>query len=457
MLAFFAALCVFKYSFFGFFYRPYLDDYVQYILYPSIENPLKSVLFGGVGTAYTRPLAALFDIYFWSIFKNNLSSAAVMLSVLYAASGIVFFKALKNLGCTPSAVFLIFYGLLPTAAEGTLWISAGSRIVCGMLFTALSVFFISRNISRNMSVKRLMFKNRALFFVFNLFSLCFYEQIAVLSLSSVLLIYFLNIKDAKKYLPELFISLFNAFLITAYYFMFGKKGDNAERLALSLDAVKNFRGCLYSVSELALSKQLPLYTVGFLRGAAEIKLVRDFLWLLAMLFLCGGMAYFFEEKEKQSLRAWAGLFGIGLFLFCVPLLPFFVLENPWLNFRNLTPSLLGLAIMADACTRPVRGGGKTLVFAAAVYLIICNISEAGDYARTMLRDEKIIYGIAGDISASDEIYYYPKVQSYLPQSSPYHDHIMSVTGSDWGLTGTVRAVSGNTKITVVRTSKSVQP
>ena len=56
-------LAVYKFSFAGFLYTPYLDDYVQYLYYPNFSEPFKNILFGGAGTAFTRPLAALADIY----------------------------------------------------------------------------------------------------------------------------------------------------------------------------------------------------------------------------------------------------------------------------------------------------------------------------------------------------------------------------------------------------------
>ena len=41
---------------------------------------------------------------------------------------------------------------------------------------------------------------------------------------------------------------------------------------------------------------------------------------------------------------------------------------------------------------------------------------------------------------------------YLPQNAVYHDHIKSMVGSDWGVTGIVRTISGNRnlKITIKR-------
>ncbi len=68
----FLALCIFRCSYLHFSYTPYLDDYVQYRLYPSIKNPVKNIFFGGAGTLTTRPLAGLLDFYVISRFWDRL-------------------------------------------------------------------------------------------------------------------------------------------------------------------------------------------------------------------------------------------------------------------------------------------------------------------------------------------------------------------------------------------------
>jgi len=137
-----------------------------------------------------------------------------------------------------------------------------------------------------------------------------------------------------------------------------------------------------------------------------------------------------------------------------PLIPFFLLENPWLNFRNVVPSVLGFAILFDSAFSILSKYRKAVIFTLTAFFIICNTSEVYDYTKTMVHDYNIIRSIAENPvkdTENENIYYYPETkENYLSQTSPYNDHIMSITGSDWGLTGTVRAVTNNKEIKVIR-------
>ena len=52
-------------SVFGFYYYPLLDDYIQLDCYPNMPG-----IYVKLGLWRQRPLAAIFDIYVWSINKN---------------------------------------------------------------------------------------------------------------------------------------------------------------------------------------------------------------------------------------------------------------------------------------------------------------------------------------------------------------------------------------------------
>lgn len=428
--AVFIILSVYKVSFCGFYYLPYLDDYVQYIFYPSVQNPLDTILFGGAGTAFTRPLAAILDVYFWSLFAHNFSYALIFLSILYAVSGIIFLKALSL-----SPLFLVLYTFLPSLSEGTFWISAATRIIPAMFFTAVSIYAMQKN----------SFLSRIIFFISNLLSLCFYEQIAILSF---VLTFFIFLKNHKKYIQNMMLSVLNIFIIGIYYFSFGKVSDNADRLSLSPEIFKNLKSGFSEVFDLVLFRQIPLYTKGFSRSMILINENKDFLWLLIMLLLCFLFSLFAPESNKKIIRK------SGAFLFASPLLPFFLIKNPWLNFRNVVPSVLGFAILFDSVFSFLTKYRRAFIFTLTSFFLICNTAEVYDYTKTMVHDYNIIRSVAKNPlkdKENENIYYYPETtENYLSQTSPYNDHIMSITGSDWGLTGTVRAVTNNKEIVVIR-------
>lgn len=431
--AVFIILSVYKVSFCGFYYLPYLDDYVQYIFYPSVQNPLDTILFGGAGTAFTRPLAAILDVYFWSLFAHNFSYALIFLTILYAVSGIIFLKALSL-----SPLFLVLYTFLPSLSEGTFWISAATRIIPAMFFTAVSIYAMQKN----------SFLSRIIFFISNLLSLCFYEQIAILSF---VLTFFIFLKNHKKYIQNMMLSVLNIFIIGIYYFSFGKVSDNADRLSLSPEIFKNLKSGFSEVFDLVLFRQIPLYTKGFSRSMILINENKDFLWLLIMILLCFLFSLFAPENNKKIIRK------NGAVLFAAPLIPFFLIKNPWLNFRNVVPSVLGFAILFDSVFSFLTKYRRAFIFTLTSFFLICNTAEVYDYTKTMVHDYNIIRSVAENPvkdTENENIYYYPEtVENYLSQTSPYNDHIMSITGSDWGLTGTVRAVTNNKEIVVIRISK----
>lgn len=440
-LILFAALSIYRFSFCGFFYLPYLDDYVQYYLYPSIPHPFKNVLFGGVGTAFTRPLAAVLDIYIWSLFKNSLPTALIILCTMFSISGIFFYKALKLLNFEPSSLFLVFYTLTPSLSEGTFWISAATRIVPSMFFLSVSLFVMlkDRTLSGNI-----------IFCISNLFSMCFYEQTAILSFFCVFLIFLSNF---KKFFPQFLLASINVVLISVYYLIFAKSGDNAARLSFSLDIIRTLPVNILHIISL-LKAQFSLYTKGFLRSINMIFNQNSYLWLIILIVFSVFTGYFIPKNRFYSHKKYPRIY-FGLLLFFVPLLPFFILKNPWLNFRNIVPSALGFAIIADAFFSRLSKFKKPLFVILSVFLIICNVCEVSDYTKTMLYDYKLIHSIAEnpdkDIN-NPNIYYYPETtNNYLPQTIPFNDHIMSITGSDWGLTGTVRTITKNPDIIVERT------
>lgn len=429
----FILITVFKFSFAGFLYTPYLDDYVQYLYYPYFNAPLKEILFGGPGTAYTRPFAAILDVYFWSGLFSMPYVVLVFLSVLFAVAGIFFFKVLKNLSFPISHLFLIIFTLLPSTSEGTYWVSAATRIIPGLFFTAISLYYMTLN-------------KTGLFFMFSLLSHGFYEQICILSFFSAFLIF---IYDMKQYYKEFICSCLSLLLISSFYFVFGKLGNNAGRLSFEPDFLLKIGKNFISLYELFYKKQIPLYTKGFVRSLNFIKATNSFLWL-CILFFIGMFLFLFYPKEKKYFFSWKKL-AAGLILFFVPTLPFLVLKNPWLNFRNIVPSLLGFAIITDLIFTVIfKDKIKYITVFLAVYLCVCNVSEVVDYQKTASSDFNIIQEIAGTYNGEDTIYYEIKTEKYAEQNSPYHDHIISVVGTDWGLTGCVRAVLNNRDIKVFK-------
>jgi len=60
-----------KGGYYGYKYNPILDDFIQYNANTLYENPFKDVIIG-TGLLNGRPLAGIFDLFFWSNFWDNM-------------------------------------------------------------------------------------------------------------------------------------------------------------------------------------------------------------------------------------------------------------------------------------------------------------------------------------------------------------------------------------------------
>ncbi len=427
-----AIAAIFKISFFGFSYVPYLDDYVQYEYYSYFKNPMKNILFGGAKTAFSRPLAAIFDIYLTSPLFIFPPAALIFYTLIYAASGIIFYYVIKKYTSRVCPFFLIIYLLLPTCTEGTYWISAASRISFSLFFSGLAALYMQK-------------KNFLCFCPSFLFSLCFYEQTALFSAALVFLIF---ISSPREYLRYFSAALVFGALLCAYYIFFGTKGDNAERMNIIFPPPTHMKATFFSVWQLLTRAQAPLYTKGFSRGLAIIIKECGIFRLIILFLLAVALSFFLPQGERKKLSAKELL--LSTLLFSAPLVPFFFMKNPWLNFRNLVPSVFGFALLSELALGFIPLKKEFICLFLTLFLTVCCVTEIYDYNKTSERDKEIIYSVAKSAPKNGAFIYESSASDYLYQTSPYNDHIMSITGSDWGLTGAVRSVLKNRDIEVIK-------
>ncbi len=426
-------LTVFRFSYYGLSYIPYLDDYIQYSYYPMLENSWQRVYMGGVGVLFTRPLAGLFDLMIWSRLSSNLGLAVGIISILHGISAVLFYKAFKLCGLRVGALFLAIYTLIPVNVEATYWLSASSRIVVSMFLMSLCAYFGAN-------------KKAPLFFLFNFLSVWFYEQTAILSFA---ISCWICLRQNKRWWPV--FPVISVFLLLLFYLRFGFLGDNAHRLSAAQPEkiCNNILLTLNSFICVLSSVQFRILTRGFARGFMRIALDFSLLWLMSMTVLS---ILFFSLSRKCDNHNQGHRYDFmwGILFMLVPILPFFVLGEDGFNLRNAAPCFLGLAVAADRALSGVSkkyicGIGAALVF----WFSVAGVSEVSDYNYTAGKDFAMASQIAENISA-DIRYVRVKVTTpkYYTQNAPFRDHIMSMTGSDWGITGIVRALSKNEKVII---------
>ena len=458
------SLVFFRYVVFGFQYYPQLDDYIQYHNY-STGNPFLLIVQEGLLAA--RPLAGILDVFFWGRFWGMMILAVALISALWAASALLLRRVLSRYFPLGFSFFLV-YTLLPLGMEGTYWLSASTRIVCGMFFCALSARLFQSFLDRGGAGRLLL-----LWFPVFILSLGFYEQTFVLSFALICLLSLFHVGESRR---RAFCGAL-AIPAAAFYFIFTHLfSDSITYSARStvILPITNYYLETFLPELISQLRSVFLYggwqtlTRGFARGVTMLFTAECLWYVLLLLVLCvcvfaaaartGGRLHFPEKRTGAVCGGQIALYGTaaaqmfwGAVLAMLPLAPFFVIGTPWFSMRGALPSFLGLACMADAVLRTVcrpfgaHGKHVTAALCAAGAFIFCcaAVSETADYKETFENDQAIVSLLcACDASAAPggKIGVLNLNPSYLEEQNYfYHEHIHGVTESAWVLEGAMTA------------------
>ena len=140
----------------------------------------------------------------------------------------------------------------------------------------------------------------------------------------------------------------------------------------------------------------------------------------------------------------------GASLAAAAALPFFLTAGNLPNVRSAVPIMVGTALVLDSflpCL--LRSAVPLLVSVCLFAFTAASVSEVCDYERTAQADLHLARSIAAQLPPdSDSFEFTPTTPEYYPQNAPLRDHIVSMTGTDWGVTGIVRTVSGRRTLTI---------
>ena len=435
-----------RYCYYGFTYYHQLDDYIQYHNYTANQgSPWKLIM--DLGMLAARPLSGAADVLVWSHFFNAMLWAVAILSALYAAAGCLL-KAVFSRHFRVSPVFLVLFALLPLGFEGTYWVSASSRVLCGLFFAALSAYFYQRLCETG--------RLRWLWGYFPAQLLCFgfYEQALVLSVALTVL---LGILNWKRFGRRTLWGLLSFLGVACYFGLTSLAKDSAlysGRIELVLPNTpyywKEFFPEVVRQVYSAFCKG-GFYTLfkGIARGLQIMVQDGAFLYLLGVLLLCGGLFFLIsrgkEEAEERVFGVWPALL-VGLLLALAPLAPFFVLANPWFSMRGTVMSFAGIALLGDTlvCLLFSKASFRRMAIAwtasgVALFFCIAGVSELHDYRRTNENDQRIVQAILETVDgqpAELRIGVLNVDPTYLEdQNYFYHEHIHGVTESSWALNG----------------------
>lgn len=447
----------FRYTVWGGGYYWQLDDYIQYINYPSC--PDYGALLLEQGLLASRPLAALTDLYIWSRFSGCMTVCVLLLSALYAGSALLWQSTLRRRFGT-GWMFIILYTLMPFGIEGTYWVSASTRLICGMFWGSLSLWLLCRFAEE----KRPLFA--VLYFPVLLLAYGYYEQSLVLAAAASLLLMLDFLSEGNRR-GLLALWTFGAagiyFLVTSF---FAGTGAFAGRMVLAIpDNPWYFRVFLPDVCGQVLQAFFgggsAITFGGFWRGMKMIFAHGKWLWLV----MCFGFSVLFgwlaprwessreqnaEDKDSSPMRRMVWAYVFGLLLTLAPISIFFFIANPFFSMRNTLPSFVGLAFLVDLTLRLLLRKQvklRAVLCGLAVFLFcVASVSEMYDYRATYLNDRGVVETVVEKMREDEEGLKGKRIAligcnaTFLQEQNYYFNgHIVGVTGGEWSLYGAMAA------------------
>lgn len=466
----FALLSVARFAASGLVYYPQLDDYIQYYKYTALCTPAEAVIKYGMLAA--RPLSNAADVFVWAKFWPCLFAAVVIISLLYAASAIMFrrvFAALfPSLFEGGGTAFLLLYLLLPLNIEGTYWLSASTRVVCGLFWTSLSAMLFIRWLEGKRAGCAVLYA------LTQLLAMASYEQALTLVAAITALIAAVYYRRSGRRVLLALTLLSNGII---YWVFISQFRDTSPLYASAYGMVLPFSAHFWRVH---LPHVLQQFTAAFVGGGVLI-LFKGALRGIVLVFREGKAVYFLvtllcagltsalllrpDKSRDRPLQTagpakLAGSLAAGVFLAAAPLLPHVIKENPWFSLRGTVSSLPGIALCVEALLANLLlrigrrlGTGQALRRVAAgaggLFVALCffaTASELDDYRLTYENDQAVMAAVAEVIDLEDargRIALVGVLPCYLSdQNFFYHEHIHGVTESDWALSGALFAYSG---------------
>ena len=432
-------------SFDGIGYEPILDDTVQYILYPTSVD--YGALIAREGMFSSRPLAALMDLFVVGQ-MGNLFFAVILMAVMHGISAVIFQRVLSRF-FSVGPVFAVIYTLLPLGCEGTYWLSAATRVVSGLFFTACAAAVLCRFIEAG------KWWRVPLYFLLELLSFGFYEQILVLSFALSGLIFLHHFREKRAALSWL------AFLCAGIYFGFTTHFAADSPLSNRMELIYPNTPYYFNVFLPDLARQI---SMSFLSAGVRTTFVG--FWRGLVSCVTGGIGGWLYGIAAAGLAIWNGILnwprhrgtvvsvegGVrsllwGLLLLLAPITPFFVIARPYFSLRSTVPSFVGAAILIDLLFRALVRRRRAMAAVSGAMVFMCLLgcaSEIGDYkataaadrvlAQAILERESELYGRVGFLGVKE----FPVAE----QNYPYHEHVASVAAADWTLSAKLAAMKG---------------
>ena len=448
----------------GIQYWPQLDDYIQHHNYAAkfTFSQLQEV----VGVLSSRPLAGLADYFVWTPLFGQMIVGAAIISALYVVATLLL-KAVLERYVPVGPLFPVVMVLLPLGVEGTYWMSASTRVVCGLFFAALAAWTFGKWLDSG------NWWWAVGFCVLMPLPFGFYEQSAVLAMTLALGMGLLELGNHWKRSVLALWSLPAAALYFMVIGMLSTGGVYASRTEFMLPWYPGywssfFPSILWQMKTVFLDANVFILTKGLARGAGLIFTEGRFLWLIGVTLLCVLFGWLWIQtqgtKKEDTNLPLALLMGVLLTL--APLTLFLILDNPWFSLRGAVTSFPGLALLCDSLVLALWNGrrfqqiGPTVVACmAAIWFSIAGMSEMADYRDTYRNDQKAADAVLARLPED-----FPTPESregvrvgilgveptfLADQNFYYHEHGAGCTESSWAMMGLLTCRGGEGAVPTV--------
>lgn len=397
-------------------YKPFLDDHIQFNVYSLHPNPIKDV-FINCGTFTTRPAANFFDIALYSHFGDVLYIPYIFYVLMYLGFILLLKYVLSKTGIETGKLFLTLALLCPLNIEGTVWLSAATRIVPGLFFAVLAALFLFG--------KKSVLKSIFFWFI-NLLSYLFYEQSAVFSIILIFLI-----SHRQKHIIPAVVSFVNGIAVATFYYIF-----------------KDFGVFCYRMNSLKLPD--PIYCLSRLSECLKSSFFtfvqRGVLLVLPVSLVIGifsARSAYHAKKSDMKL-----IFGIAVTL--LSFIPVSLMGEYNIPFRCLTVPLIGTALVID-CIQSERAV-KVLTICLVSVFVASSFIEFNRLDNSLQTDEKLISALREVVVENEDrsISIHNAKSYYYENPSNHAEHIAAITSSDWAVTGALRAATKNPYLPLIK-------
>ena len=416
------AIMLLRNFYFGWAYFPYLDDYNQYGIFFNRAQNLDSI-WENIVVYYDliahRPVVDLLDAYIFQRFWPNMQWLLLFFTMVHFAVVYLFYYILKNSGIGFGLIGIFILALFPGLFEAVYWISASSRIVLGMFFVLLSVFFALK-------------KNIWAFAIINIISTGFYEQIIVFNLVFTLAILLLNSTADRKYY---IVPVLSTFLIGIHYIFFLNDGRRGNNLISFFGLFGHWIRLTGSIFNTLIMVNFRTIRFGLMTGFSLINL-SFFLVIAYVLFL-----YFHKKEHVYEDFGWLLKALFGVILIITPFAPFFIMDSTWLPPRTAFVSFFGIAIVADVLFNlaPIL---KKLVPLLIIPMFLVHVAELNNFQAISNDDQTVIQNFLA-LNIPNENYIIILNAPIISSSVTYpgNHRLENITSSNWAFQGGVNAAT----------------